>query len=116
MPVSRPETPTHAGATIRHHRKRKGLTLTDVANALGVSAATVSRWERGRELIPFQRREEIADALGLEPARLLEPGPVVLPAEDRRLLEAYHSLPPGERAAIRDLVGLRRASVERASC
>jgi hypothetical protein len=32
------------------------------------------------------------------------------------VLDGYHSLPPGERAAIRDLLGLRRAAGRRASC
>lgn len=107
MPVSRPKTPTHAGAMIRHRRKCLGMLQSELGQRVGVCGATVSRWERGREFITFDRREQIADVLGLEPARLLEPGPVDLPIEDRRILEGYHSLPPSERAAIRDLLGLR---------
>lgn len=116
MPVARPKTPTHAGAIIRHRRRCIGMMQTELGQHLGVCGATVSRWERGREVIAFERREQIAEVLGLDPASLLDPGPVDLPAEDRRLLEAYHSLPPGERAAIRELVGLRGVRAERASC
>jgi len=116
VPVSRPETPTHAGAMIRHRRKCVGMLQSELAQRVGVSGATISRWERGRELITFERREQIADVLGLDPARLLEPGAVVLPVEDRRILEGYHSLPPSERAAIRDLLGLRGPAAEHVSC
>lgn len=116
MPVSRPEGPTHAGAMIRHYRQKKGLLLADLARAMSVSTATVSRWERGREPMPFERREEVAEALGIDPARLGDPAPVELTSEDRRVLDGYHSLPPSERAAIRDLLGLRRAAGRRASC
>nr|WP_082490312.1 helix-turn-helix transcriptional regulator [Methylobacterium sp. Leaf122] len=116
MPVSRSETPTHAGAMIRHHRRRQGITLVEVAQVMAVSAATVSRWERGRETIPFPRREALAEMLRIDPTRLLEPGPVDLPAEDRRWLECIHSLPASEQAALRELVGMRSFTGERASC
>ncbi|CAO4154317.1 helix-turn-helix domain-containing protein [Methylorubrum extorquens] len=95
---------------------RKEGSVRQLAQRVGVSGATVWRWERGRELITFERRERIADVLGLDPARLLEPGAIVLPVEDRRILESCHSLPPSERAAIRDLLGLRGSAAERASC
>ena len=115
MPVSRRETPTHAGAMIRYERRKKGLHLADVAQRVGVSTATVSRWERGREPMPFERREEVAEALGIDPARLGDPAPVELTSEDRRVLDGYHGLPPSERAAIRDLLGLRRSTGRGAS-
>lgn len=116
MPVSRPETPTHAGAMIRHRRKRLGMMQSELGQRVGVCSATVSRWERGRELIGAERRERIAEALGLDPARLLEPGPVHLPAEDRRFLECVHRLPASEQAALRELVGMRSNAGERVPC
>ena len=116
MPVSRPKNPTHAGAMARHHRLRKGLLLSEVAMRMGVATSTVSRWERGRDAIPFERREQLAEVLGIEPARMLEPTAVELTSEDRRVLDGYHSLPPSERAAIRDLLGLRSTAGRHASC
>jgi len=53
---------------LRTHRKSKGLTQLDVANAVGVSEATVSRWESGD--IENMRRDKIAALsriLGLKP-------------------------------------------------
>ena len=37
------------GAAIREGRNARGWTLYDVAEAVGVSAATVSRWERAED-------------------------------------------------------------------
>ena len=116
MPVSRPETPTHAGAMIRYRRKRMGMHQSELAQRAGVCCATISRWERGREPIPVLRRERVAEALGLDPARLLEPGPVYLPSEDRRFLECVHALPASEQAALRELVGMRVSAAESAPC
>ncbi|MEE7459591.1 hypothetical protein MPAR168_10420 [Methylorubrum populi] len=62
---SRPETPTHAGAMIRHRRNCVGMLQSELVQLIGVSGATVSRCERGRELITFERREMIADMPGL---------------------------------------------------
>ena len=39
-----------ADGSAREIRKKAGLTLVDVANALGVSATTVGRWESGQRV------------------------------------------------------------------
>ncbi|NBI11872.1 XRE family transcriptional regulator [Colidextribacter sp. OB.20] len=48
---------------IRMLRERMGMTMCELANKMGVSVATVSRWETG-EMIPVTARlGALADAL-----------------------------------------------------
>jgi transcriptional regulator with XRE-family HTH domain len=57
---------------LRDARLKKGMTLKDVAVAVGVSEATISRWESGD--IENMRRDKIkrlADALSLSPAVIM---------------------------------------------
>ena len=60
-----------ANEVIRMRRKELKMTLKEVANAVGVSEATVSRWESGD--IKNMRRDKIATI-----ARVLDVPPAVL--------------------------------------
>jgi len=40
------------GPTLRAERRRRGLTQAELADALGVSANTIARWERGEMPTP----------------------------------------------------------------
>ncbi len=58
--------------TLRERRIEKGLTLSEVARDVGVSAATISRWESGD--IANMKRDKIvnlANALDLSPAVIM---------------------------------------------
>lgn len=58
---------------IKQRRLELGLTLDDVANRVGVRAATVSRWESGE--IKNIRRDKIkllSDALEVSPSYLMD--------------------------------------------
>ena len=62
-----------ANEVIRLRRKELGLTMREVANKVGVSEATVSRWESGD--IRNMRRDKIAAlarALDVSPAVLMD--------------------------------------------
>lgn len=66
--------PTEAlGTRLNRMRREAGLTLADMAAALGVSKPTVWAWEKGKARPLPERLEAIARALGVEPA-LLAPG------------------------------------------
>lgn len=57
---------------IRNRRVELGLTMKQVADKVGVSEATISRWESGE--IANMRRDKIvllADALGMSPAVIM---------------------------------------------
>lgn len=52
-------------------RRRKNLTQEDVANALGINHAAVSRWERGLNVPSSRRVIELADLLELDSTEML---------------------------------------------
>ncbi len=54
------------GGTLRRARKSAGLTLTDLATEVGVSAATLSRAETGRGKLTADRLRRCVAVLGLE--------------------------------------------------
>lgn len=99
---------------MRDQRRRQGMEQADVAERVGVTQQTVSRWENG-EAIPRGRFVlPLANALGVSTDQLAERivsehnhgGPVAETLElDRRLLELEREV-----AAIRDeWVSLRDA-------
>lgn len=116
MPASRPRGPSHAGEMIRHRRKRLGMLQSELGQRVGVCSATISRWETGREAIAFPKRERVAEALGIDPARLADPEGFVITGKDRRILDGYYSQPLSERIALDELLGLRSADPEARTC
>ena len=56
---------TDQGARIRRHRLAAGLTIPDLANAVGTSAGAVSHWETGRHTPRRERQLAIAKAIGV---------------------------------------------------
>jgi transcriptional regulator with XRE-family HTH domain len=75
---------------VRHQRKAKGWTLEQLATAVGVSAVTIGKIERGKAAPLFETAEKIAAALKV-PAPVLF-GVEALPGSgDRaRLLTDIH--------------------------
>jgi transcriptional regulator with XRE-family HTH domain len=59
------------GQRLRQVRKEKSLTLQQVADALGVTRACVSKWETGTSSPDLIRLESIANVLGLSARDLL---------------------------------------------
>ncbi|WP_285713629.1 helix-turn-helix domain-containing protein [Erythrobacter oryzae] len=55
------------GSRLNRLRREAGLTLADVANALGVSKPTVWAWEKGKARPLPERLDSIAAALGVDP-------------------------------------------------
>lgn len=64
------------GPKLHRLRRERGLTLADVADALGVSKPTVWAWEKGKARPVPERLTAIAEVLGVEPESLLDSGPV----------------------------------------
>ncbi|WP_066527306.1 helix-turn-helix domain-containing protein [Erythrobacter sp. CCH5-A1] len=59
------------GPRLNRLRREAGLTLADVAAALGVSKPTVWAWEKGKARPLPERLDAIAGALGIDPALLV---------------------------------------------
>lgn len=78
---------------IKTRRQELGLTLEDVAQAVGVGRSTVQRWESG--LIKNMGRDKIAalaEILRISPVELV-PAAGVIRSEDEERLEALHQNP-----------------------
>ena len=58
-------------SNIRIHRKQAGLTQIELADKLGVSIATLRRWEAGETAPTGTRIMEIAALLGISPDGLI---------------------------------------------
>ncbi|HWX48146.1 MAG TPA: helix-turn-helix transcriptional regulator [Roseomonas sp.] len=69
---------------LRAWREASGLTLQQVANKLGTTHATVSRWESGLQAIHPQKFKALAEVYGATPAELL-----VAP-NDREMAKRFH--------------------------
>lgn len=70
---------------LRKRRKELGLTLAEIADKMGVSEATVQRWESGNiKNIPQGRISKLAELLCATPAYLMgwEDGAVQEPKKD----------------------------------
>ena len=100
---------------IRTLRRREGLTLKDVANRIGVSEATVQRYESGAiGAIPYDTIVQLAEIFGVKPWELLgwdKNFELVASCEritndDVRLIRAYHKATPARREAVRALLDL----------
>jgi transcriptional regulator with XRE-family HTH domain len=55
------------GDLLRAMRRRRGLSLEQVADRLRLTPGTVSRWEQGKTFPPLDRREALFDLLGAHP-------------------------------------------------
>lgn len=59
------------GATIRQLRENRGLTQADLAQTLGVSSKTVSKWETAKGLPDISLLQPLALALGISVIELM---------------------------------------------
>ena len=80
------------GEVVTKRRKELGLTLEDVGKSVGVTKATVLRWESGA--IHNMKRDKIA---ALAAVLQMDPSVFILPAEvlteeERTLLQTFRSL------------------------
>ena len=59
------------GATIRRLRESRNLTQAELAERIGVSSKTVSKWETGKGLPDISRLQPLAGALGVSLIELM---------------------------------------------
>src|SRR5215475_6375581 len=75
LPHSATESGPTPGDTIRAIRKKLGLTLNKVGERTGMAVSTLSKIEKGRMSLSFDKLLSISKALGVDMAELLEPAP-----------------------------------------
>ena len=59
------------GERIRAVRKKKGLTQTELGNAVGVEIKTIHRWEKGERTPRVEELKRLAKALNVDVNELL---------------------------------------------
>ena len=101
---------------IRFFRKQRGLTQSQLAEAIGETRQTVYKYETGIvRSVPAHKLEKIASVLACTPAELAgwdtQTSPVIseasspyLTEEEIRLLEAWHQATDKERRIISDIL------------
>lgn len=63
---------TNVSLRIRAARKGRGISQRDLARTLGMAQSTLSRIERGERRVSVNQLIEIARALGVRPAEMLD--------------------------------------------
>ena len=92
------------GELIKSRRESLNKTLEDVGQAIGVSRATVSRWETGNiKSLKRSNAVALAKVLGLDPAELAMPTDV-LTNEEKEIINAYRLAKPGTQEAVKKLL------------
>lgn len=64
------------GTTIKQLRENKGLTQSELAEIIGVSSKTVSKWETAKGLPDISLLQPISEALGVSVIELMSGNPV----------------------------------------
>jgi len=94
------------GNHVREARRHRGLDQYDLAEALGIHRATVSKIESGKHWPGAALFERLADYLGVEPPKLFElPRQVRLPTRDAFVRERETVEANGFRLELRKLIG-----------
>lgn len=63
---------THLSTKLKQHRKKLGLTLAQIADSVGVTEATVQRWESGNiKSVRYENIRKLAQVLCVAPAYLM---------------------------------------------
>lgn len=84
-----PERPA-PGETIRVLRKRMGLTLSDLSARTGLAVSTLSKLEKGRASLSYDKLMLVSKGLGVDMAQVLEPASAPaggLRAHGRRIVQ-----------------------------
>ena len=91
-------TSSDVGSALRSARQARRLSLSDVAGEAGLSVATLSRIETGKQNVDVKLLVVLAEILRVPPASLLGDGPARQP--NARLAEELAILSPAERARV----------------
>jgi len=70
-PATKWTAPNTVGARIRAQRVAAGLSICVLAERMGVSQPTLTRWEHNQVEMTLRRLQLVADTLGIDPRILL---------------------------------------------
>jgi len=95
----------HLPHRVRELRKARGMTIEQLAEAVGLSQPMIGFIELGKRDLKHCHMISLARALGVRPADLLneDEHSVVLTQDERALLDDYRALDAGMRLAVRSV-------------
>lgn len=97
---------------IRTLREAKGLSLEALAGLTGTTNQQISHLEAGRRRLTVDWLQRLGQALSCHPWALVsDEALATLPSEEAHLLQAFRSLPGGEREALLTLAAALRRSL-----
>ena len=104
-PVVDTERRTHVGQVIRKYRIAAGMEQAALAAQLGYTKTAVGNWELGLTRPDIDNVPRLCRILGIPVTELLGmEQETALPAEDRRVLDAYHQLGKFDRNTVWQLM------------
>ncbi|MCI8339241.1 MAG: helix-turn-helix transcriptional regulator [Lachnospiraceae bacterium] len=101
------------GKNIKKNRKEKDLTLKELADRIGLTEATVQKYEAGNiKKIDVEMLKKISDALGVQPENLTEWDKeeyqkyreVRQGTQEAKIIKMYSQLTFGHKKAVRSLM------------
>lgn len=95
---------------LKHHRIAAGMTQQELADALGVSRATICAWERARTSIPVPSSKRIAEFFHIRYEDFWGEGDFT--TEEKGYVVKMRAIPKASRDLILDLID---AAYERAN-
>lgn len=90
---------------IKKLRMEKGLTLLEVANALGVSEATMQRYESGAiKTIKYDTIEALCNILDATPAQLMGWDEIELTLKEQKFILEYRKLDNDHKQRLAEII------------
>jgi transcriptional regulator with XRE-family HTH domain len=96
------------GRRLAELRKQRGMTQTDLGEALGLNQTAVASYEVGRRRVPLSLLPDLANLLGVSAAELIEapepsgkPGPT---PKLQRQIDQVSQLPKGKQKFVSDFL------------
>lgn len=104
-PVVDAERRSHVGQVIRKYRTAAGMDQATLAAKLGYTKTAIGNWELGLTRPDIDNVPKLCRELSIPVTELLDmEAEIVLPAEDRSLLEMYHQLNKFDRHTVRQIL------------
>jgi transcriptional regulator with XRE-family HTH domain len=79
---------------IREFRNARGMTLNEVAEAVGASNQQISHLENGRRRLSIPWLQKLSEVFGCDPLDLISSDLRTQNIQEKQLLEAYRQLDP----------------------
>lgn len=104
---------TRVGSNIKKYRKEKDLTLKELADRVGLTEATVQKYEAGNiKKIDVEMLKKLSDALGVLPENLTEWDKeeyqkyreIKQGTQEAKVIKMYSQLTFGHKKAVRSLI------------